>query len=306
MNRKTFRIATRKSLLALCQANYIKQKLEALHPDMVFEFVPLVTEGDQQLSVKLADVGGKGLFVKELEEALLADQADMAVHSMKDVPMHLPKGLEIPVICEREDPRDAFISNHYVSLDLLPEGGTVGTSSLRRQCQIKQFYRQVKMENLRGNVDSRLRKLDENQVDGIILAVAGLNRLGLQERISSFLPIEYFIPAVGQGALGIECREGDDLVMDLIRPLHHQPTADCVTAERTMNERLDGGCHAPIAAYARFEEGDLVVRGMVADPATGAYIEAKVKGSDPVKLGMELAERLLGEGAGDVLKGILL
>jgi hydroxymethylbilane synthase len=298
---KAFRIATRKSQLAIWQAGHIKRQLEELHPHLVFELVPLSTEGDRLLSVTLADFGGKGLFIKELEQALLSNQADIAVHSMKDVPMNISEGLKIGAICEREDPRDVFIANNYASLELLPKAATVGTSSLRRQCQLGRLYKHLELKNLRGNVDTRLQKLDKNEFDAIILAAAGIKRLGLHGRIRSFLPIETFIPAVGQGALGIECREQDDFIANLIRPLHHSQTAVCVTAERAMNERLGVGCHAPIAAYARFENADLVLRGMVGNPMSYEYLEEKASGTDGREVGFALGEKLVSQGALELL-----
>ncbi len=303
MVQETLRIATRKSQLALWQAHYIRQKLEQLYSGIIIEIVPLITEGDRLLSARLADFGGKGLFVKELEQALLSNQADIAVHSMKDLPVSFPDRLVLGAICQREDPRDVFIANHHSSLKLLPKGARVGTSSLRRQCQLRRCRDDIELINLRGNVDTRLRKLDEEEFDAIILAAAGIKRLGFADRISEFLPEESFIPAVGQGALGIECRDQDDRVAKLIWPLNHLETALCVTAERRMNECLGGGCHAPIAAHATFENDNLVLRGMVANPFTYEYLEDEISGSDPQEVGLELAERLLAKGAKKLLAG---
>lgn len=291
------RIATRKSQLAIWQANYIKQKLEQLYADIKVEIMPLVTEGDRLLSAKLADFGGKGLFVKELEQALLENQADIAVHSMKDLPIYFPDGLKLGAICAREDPRDVFIANHYLSLDSLPQGARVGTSSLRRQCQLKRYRNDIEFIHLRGNVDTRLYKLDENEMDAIILAAAGMVRLGFDARIREFLSEEFFIPAVGQGALGIECRAKDNTVAELIWPLNHAETAACVAAERSMNERLGGGCHAPIAGHAKLVNHHLTLRGMVANPLTNEYLEDEVSGADPQRVGFELAEKLIAKGA---------
>lgn len=302
MPKKSLRIATRRSLLALWQANFVKQRLEEIHGDIQVEIVPLVTQGDRLLSAKLAAFGGKGLFVKELEEALIAQEADIAVHSMKDLPADLPKNLQIGAICERQDPRDVLVSNRYSSLELLADDAKIGTSSLRRICQMQRFKAPLVFVDLRGNVDTRLRKLDEGEFDAIILAAAGLKRLGLAQRIQVFLDPSFFIPAVGQGALGIECRAEDSLILDCIAPLDHAPTRACVTAERAVNARLGGGCHAPIAAHAVFENFNLVLKGMVANFSTREYIEAQVSGKDPEQIGFELAEKLLIQGADKLLK----
>jgi porphobilinogen deaminase len=302
MNQKSLRIATRKSQLALWQANHIKQMLLAWHPHLTITLIPLSTEGDRRLDARLADFGGKGLFVKEIEQALLSDQADIAVHSMKDLPVDFPLGLTLGAICQREDPRDVLIAHDCASLDALPAGARVGTASLRRQCQLRRYRDDLCLIDLRGNVDTRLRKLDEGQLDAIILAAAGIRRLGLTERISGILPENIFIPAVGQGALGIECRTQDNEVMDLIAPLHHTQTAACVLAERAMNAQLGGGCHAPIAAYAHFDEQDILrLTGMVANPFTGEYLEDQVSGDDPHAVGVMLAEKLLAKGAKRIL-----
>lgn len=301
MTQLFLRIATRKSQLALWQANYIKQMLLALHPYLTITLVPLSTEGDRLLVARLADFGGKGLFVKEIEQALLCDQADIAVHSMKDLPVEFPSGLTLGAICQREDPRDVLIANDYASLQALPIGARVGTASLRRQCQMRRYRDDLRLIDLRGNVDTRLRRLDEGQLDAVILAAAGIKRLGLIERITAILPENSFIPAVGQGALGIECRAQDTPVMDLIAPLHHNQTAACVLAERAMNAQLGGGCHAPIAAYAQVEQGILRLMGMVANPFTGEYLEDQVSGDDPHEIGMRLAEKLLSQGAKRIL-----
>lgn len=302
MPSNTIRIATRKSQLATWQANHIKQKLEKLHPHLRFELVLLSTAGDRLLTAKLADFGGKGLFIKELEHALLANEADIAVHSMKDVPLTLAEGLEIGAICEREDPRDVLITAHYSSLETLPVNATIGTSSLRRQCQLGRFNPQFKFNNLRGNVDTRLSKLDQNEFDAIILAAAGIKRLGLEKRICQFLPIETFIPAIGQGALGIEYRKQDAFIQDLINPLDHTPTHTCITAERAVNAHLEGGCHAPIAAHAQFENAHLILRGMVGNPHTYEYVEAKISGNNPQETGAALAENLFAQGAAELLR----
>ena len=297
MKQKIIRIATRKSQLALWQANHIKQKLEQLHPGLRVEIIPLITAGDRLLTAKLADFGGKGLFVKELEQALLSNEADIAVHSMKDVPAHFPDGLKLAAICEREDARDALITKNYLSLSSLPKNARVGTSSLRRQCQLKRYRDDLQLIDLRGNVDTRLRKLNEGEFDAIVLAAAGLKRLGLENQIKEFLSEKYFIPAVGQGALGIECRDQDEFIMSLIQPLNHPETAACVTAERAMTNYLNGGCHAPIAAHAVFENASIVLTGMVANITSGEYIEDNAHGLDPKLVGTELAEKLVAKGA---------
>lgn len=302
MSKNIIRIATRKSPLALWQAGFIKEQLIQLYPHIAVQIIPFVTEGDRLLSAKLADFGGKGLFVKELEHALLTKAADIAVHSMKDVPTYFPQKLKLGAICKRDDPRDVLISNRYTSLESLPSGVKIGTASLRRKCQLKRFNQQFEIVNLRGNVDSRLQKLDAGEFDAIILAAAGIKRLGHLERIRAFLPIELFIPAVGQGIIGIECHEEDDAILDLIEPLNDLETAACVIAERATAERLGGGCHAPIAAYATLEKENLLLRGMVSSALTYTYIEAEARGSDPQAVGFELAEKLLTQGADRLLK----
>jgi hydroxymethylbilane synthase len=302
MLKKPLRIATRRSPLALWQANFVKEKLEELHNDIQVEIIPLVTQGDRLLSVKLANFGGKGLFIKELEEALLAGKADIAVHSMKDLPTDLPKNFHIGAITERQDPRDVLVSNHYSSLELLPDQAKIGTSSLRRMCQMQRFKNTLVFADLRGNIDTRLRKLDEGEFDAIILAAAGLKRLGLEKRIQVFLDPAFFIPAVGQGALAIECRAEDSVILDRIAPLDHAPTRACVTAERVVNARLGGGCHAPIAAHAFFENDNLILKGMVANFSTQKYLEATATGKNPEHIGLELAEKLLFQGADKLLK----
>ncbi|HID4613718.1 TPA: hydroxymethylbilane synthase, partial [Pluralibacter gergoviae] len=263
---KILRIATRQSPLALWQAHYVKERLEAHHPQLQVELVPMVTRGDVILDTPLAKVGGKGLFVKELELALLEGRADIAVHSMKDVPVAFPQGLGLSVICERGDPRDAFVSNHYASIDALPAGSIVGTSSLRRQCQLAASRPDLVIRSLRGNVGTRLGKLDAGEYDAIILAVAGLQRLGLESRIRQPLSPEQSLPAVGQGAVGIECRMDDERTLALLAPLNHPETAVRVTAERAMNTRLEGGCQVPIGSYAELIDGDVWLRALVGAP----------------------------------------
>ena len=304
---RPLRIATRQSALALWQAEFVKAELQRHHPDLSVTLVPLTSRGDKILDVPLAKIGGKGLFVKELEQAMLEDQADIAVHSMKDVPMVFPEGLGLAVICEREDPRDAFVSNSALSLENLPLGAVVGTSSLRRQSQILAARPDLEIAFLRGNVNTRLAKLDAGEFDAIILAAAGLKRLGFHERIRSYLSPEQCLPAGGQGAVGIEYRLADTDVLGLLECLHHRDTADCVLAERAMNQRLQGGCQVPIAGFAELIEDDqLRLRGLVANPEGNEVIANHVVGSrtDAEALGFELAERLLNAGADRILTAL--
>ncbi len=304
--KNTLKIATRQSPLALWQANYIKDRLLDLYPTLQVELLPLVTKGDVILDTPLAKIGGKGLFVKELENALLNGSADIAVHSMKDVPMQFPAGLGLSVICQREDPRDAFVSNNYRSLTELPAGATVGTSSLRRQCQLKQHRPDLNIRSLRGNVGTRLSKLDNGEYDGIILAAAGLIRLGLSERIASFIEPEISLPAAGQGAIGIECRTEDSRVQQLLAPLADQATTYCVTAERAMNNRLQGGCQVPIGGYAVLHQGEIYLRALVGDLNGTEIIRAEGKSAvqNAEELGIEIAEQLLHQGAERILRSI--
>ncbi len=305
--KKTLRIATRKSPLALWQANYVRDRLLARHTDLEVELVTMTTQGDKILDTPLAKIGGKGLFVKELEQGMQAGTADIAVHSMKDVPMDLPPGFALPVICERELPFDAFVSNHYATLDELPPGARVGTSSLRRSSQLLQRRPDLKILSLRGNVQTRLRKLDDGEFDAIILASAGLIRLELEARIRYRIPPETILPAVGQGAVGIECREGDDETMALIDFLRHEPTFIRVSAERAFNHRLEGGCQVPIAAYAVLEEEQLWLRGLVAstDGKTVVAGERRGRPDEAEAMGVSLAEELLGRGAREILDGLM-
>ncbi|CAB1207907.1 hydroxymethylbilane synthase [Acinetobacter bouvetii] len=303
---KILKIATRQSPLALWQAEHIRARLEALHADLKVELVTFVTQGDKILDTPLAKIGGKGLFVKELEAALLDGRADLAVHSMKDVPMKLPAGLSLAVICEREDPLDAFVSNHYSSFDQLPQGAKVGTSSLRRKSQILKARPDLDIIDLRGNVGTRLSKLDSGLYDAIILASAGLKRLGLAERIRHTLHAEVSLPAVGQGALGLECREGDQTVLDLITPLLHLETDVCVRAERAFNAYLEGGCQVPIAGYATLNQGQIHIEGRVGSVDGLTLLKAELSG-EPVQaeqLGIVLAQKLLEQGAGELLKAL--
>ena len=303
---KTLKIATRQSPLALWQAEHIRARLEAMHADLTVELVTFVTQGDKILDTPLAKIGGKGLFVKELEAALMDGRADLAVHSMKDVPMALPEGLSLAVICEREDPFDAFVSNHYASFADLPQGAKVGTSSLRRKCQILKARPDLEIIDLRGNVGTRLSKLDDGQYDAIILASAGLRRLGLAERIRHTIQPDVSLPAVGQGALGLECRSQDQAVLDLILPLMHAETNVCVRAERAFNAYLEGGCQVPIAGYATLQNGQLQIEGRVGS-VDGRTILKAVQHGTPEQaemLGEELAKALLAQGAGELLKAL--
>ena len=303
---KILKIATRQSPLALWQAEHIRARLEALHTDLKVELVTFVTQGDKILDTPLAKIGGKGLFVKELEAALLDGRADLAVHSMKDVPMALPEGLSLPVICEREDPLDAFVSNTYHSFDELPQGAKVGTSSLRRKTQILKQRPDLNIIDLRGNVGTRLSKLDSGLYDAIILASAGLKRLGLADRIRHTLQPEISLPAVGQGALGLECRATDQAVLDLILPLLHAETDICVRAERAFNAYLEGGCQVPIAGYATLNQGQLHIEGRVGsvDGLTLLKVELSGTPEQAEQLGVSLAQKLLEQGAGDLLKAL--
>lgn len=303
---KVLRIATRQSPLALWQAHYVKDRLMACHPGLSVELVPMVTRGDVILDTPLAKVGGKGLFVKELELALLENRADIAVHSMKDVPVEFPKGLGLTTICEREDPRDAFVSNHFDSIDALPAGSVVGTSSLRRQCQIAAERPDLVIRSLRGNVGTRLSKLDNGDYDAIILAVAGLKRLGLESRIRLALSPEQSLPAVGQGAVGIECRLDDEQTRALLAPLNHDETAVRVRAERAMNTRLEGGCQVPIGSYAELKDGELWLRALVGAPDGSQMVRGERRGpaKDAEALGVSLAEELLDNGARAILKDV--
>ena len=304
----TLTIATRESPLALWQAEYVRAALEAAHPGLTVALLGMTSRGDQLLDVPLAKVGGKGLFVKELETALLDGSADIAVHSMKDVPMAFPRGLGLGVICEREDPSDAFVSNRFKSLEELPAGSVVGTSSLRRECQLRSRRPDLQVKFLRGNVNTRLRKLDEGDYDAIILASAGLIRLGFGERIAQQIAVTDSLPAGGQGAVGIELRSADSDVLQLLQVLHHEPTAQRVTAERAMNERLQGGCQVPIACYAQHlaNSGRLWLRGLVGKPDGSLILraEGEADASQAQQLGVQVAEQLLEQGAAAILADV--
>ena len=301
------RIATRSSPLALWQAEEVKRLLLKQHKDLTVELVPMVTKGDRILDKSLNKVGGKGLFIKELEYSLFENRADIAVHSMKDVPMVLPEGLILPVILERADPRDAFVSNHFASLDELPDGARIGTSSLRRQALLAAQYPQFKLLDLRGNVGTRLAKLDNGDYDAIILAAAGLERLGLKERIRAYISTEQSLPAIGQGAIGIECRQEDEKIIELIQPLNHVQTQTCVQAERQLNLRMHGGCHVPIAGYATLDNDLLQLNGFIGlpDGSKSLWANHTKKTEDPIYLGNTVADDLLAQGAQELLDVIV-
>jgi len=300
------RIATRRSRLALWQAEHVAALLRAAHEGLDVELVPMVTEGDRILDRALAEVGGKGLFIKELEVAMYEGRADLAVHSMKDVPADMPEGMVLATVLERADPRDAFVSNRFATLDDLPQGARVGTSSLRRQCQLRHRRPDLEVIQLRGNVDTRLRKLDEDQYDAIILAAAGLKRLGLDARIASLVPTEASLPAVGQGVIGIECRAADETTRRLVGALEHAPTLTCLEAERAFAARLQGSCQSPVAGFAELEGGRLRLRGLVGAPdGTQVFAdEARGAASEAAVLGDSLASKLLEAGAGPLLASL--
>lgn len=297
------RIATRKSPLALWQAEFVKAELKKYHPDLTVELVPMSTRGDKILDTPLAKIGGKGLFVKELEVAMLEGRADIAVHSMKDVPMEFPQGLELAVICEREDPQDAFVSNQYSSIESLPQGAVVGTSSLRRQCQLKAKRPDLEIRDLRGNLGTRLGKLDDGQYDGIILASAGLIRLKMPERIAQKISADFMLPAGGQGAVGIECRINDETTRALLAPLNHTETAIRVKAERAVNNHLQGGCQVPIGAFSQINGDQIIIDALVGALDGSEILQRQISGSvdDAEKLGVEIAEQLLAAGADRIL-----
>jgi hydroxymethylbilane synthase len=299
-------IASRESALAMWQARHIQERLEALHPETGTEILGVTTEGDRRLDVSLAKIGGKGLFVKELEDALASGRADIAVHSVKDVPMTLAPQFVLAAIGEREDPRDAFVSSRYAGLAALPAGARVGTSSLRRECQLRARHPALVIEPLRGNVPTRLRKLDEGHYDAVILAAAGLNRLGLAARITRLLDPAESLPAPGQGALGIECLQGRSELIELLAGLDHGPTARCVAAERAVSRALSGSCNVPLGAYAEARGGQLHLRAFVGAPDGSRVVSGEMEGpvGDPEALGSALAERLKAQGAGEILAAL--
>ena len=300
----TVRVATRKSPLAIWQAEHVADRLRAAFPGLLVTLLPMSTRGDKLLDAPLAKVGGKGLFVKELEQSLLEGRADIAVHSMKDVPVDLPEALSIAAILEREDPHDAFVSRRYSRIEDLPQNAIVGTSSLRRQCQLKLLLPSCTWVNLRGNVNTRLGKLDSGDCDAIVLAVAGLQRLGMQQAITEVLSSDRCLPAIGQGALGVECRRGDTDTEVLLEALHDPRTAICVEAERALNARLQGGCQVPIAGHAVWECDSIRLRGLVAaiDSATVLRAERRGAPAQACALGVAVAEELLAKGAEQILR----
>jgi hydroxymethylbilane synthase len=301
--KKQLKIGTRGSLLATTQSSWVKKQIEQHHPDCTVELVTIVTKGDKILDVPLAKVGGKGLFVKELEEALLSGAVDLAVHSMKDVPSELPEPLHLGIIPSREDPRDAFIANEYKSLTELPHGSKVGTSSLRRRAQLAALRPDLVIEDLRGNLDTRLRKLDEKQYDAIILAAAGLNRLGLSRRAAGYFSSNEMLPAVGQGALGIELRRDDHELMEGLKFLNHDETSIAVRAERAFLFRLEGGCQVPIGAYCQVDGDRLELTGLIASIKGDNIIKNSQSGTWAAaeSLGTELADELLAQGGREIL-----
>jgi hydroxymethylbilane synthase len=303
----SIRIATRKSPLAMWQAEHVTARLKALHPGLTVEIIGMTTKGDQLLDSPLSKVGGKGLFVKELEQGMLAGEADIAVHSMKDVPVEFPEGLHLAVIMERENPYDAFVSNTYASLADLPEGACVGTSSLRRQSQLADRRPDLRIEPLRGNVNTRLAKLDAGEYDAIILAAAGLIRLGFEARIRDCIDPVDSLPAIGQGAIGIECRIDDARVQQLIAPLADRDTTDRVLAERAMNARLNGGCQVPIGGHAVLDGDQLILKGLVGTTDGTRILRAEASGprAEAEAIGVRVAEDLLGQGADAILSAIM-
>lgn len=306
MSAEIIRIATRRSPLAMWQAEHVRSALLAAHPDLQVELLEMTTQGDKILDTPLAKIGGKGLFVKELERALLDGEADIAVHSMKDVPVDLPEGLHLRVILQREDPLDAFVSNNYTDLSKLPECAVVGTSSLRRQCQIRDLRPDLQVRDLRGNVNTRLQKLDAGEYDAIILASAGLKRLGMEARITAQLSDTVSLPAIGQGAIGIESRRNDAAIDDLIAVLNDPDTQTRLRAERALNARLGGGCQVPIAGYAMLDDDELHIRGLVGRVDGEKIIRAEARGprEEAEALGIKVAEILLANGAGPILAAL--
>ena len=307
MSTETLRIATRKSPLALWQAEHVRQRLQVLHPGLDVELVTMSTQGDRVLDSPLAKIGGKGLFVKELEIGMLEGRADIAVHSMKDVPAELPDQLEIGAILLREDPRDAFVSDTFAGIEALPQGARVGTSSLRRQCQLRAVRPDLEILDLRGNVNTRLGKLDNGDYDAIVLACAGLKRLGMEERITAALAPEAMLPAIAQGVIGIECRSNDKRIHDLIVALNDPFTALRTAAERAMNARLAGGCQAPVAGYSELDDDILHLRGLVGRPDGSDLVYGDISGpaGDAASLGEQLADDLLARGARSILAELL-
>lgn len=305
VNKRKIILATRGSKLALWQANWVKASLEKA-AGLRVELRMIKTTGDKILDVPLSRVGGKGLFVKEIEEALLREDADIAVHSMKDVPADLPEGLHLAAICEREDPVDALVCRGGLGFSGLPRGARLGTSSLRRRCQLLAKRPDLKISDLRGNLDTRLRKLDEGVYDAIVLAAAGLKRLGFEGRITEYLRSDIMLSAVGQGAVGIECRRKDLFVNEILAPLNHPETSTAVRAERGFLRKLEGGCQVPIAAYARVTKLEIELEGLVGSPEGDKIIRGRIAGAPgrPEELGISLASELIRQGAGKILAAV--
>lgn len=301
------RIATRKSPLALWQANFVKQNLLLAHKDLTVELIPMVTQGDIILDSPLSKIGGKGLFVKQLEQAILNNEADIAVHSIKDIPAQFPEGLMLAAICQRDEVRDAFVANKYASLNDLPKGAIVGTSSLRRQCQLRSHFPHLIIKDLRGNVGTRLNKLDDEQYDAIILASVGLKRLSLEHRITQYIDTDLMLPAVGQGAIGIESRTDDKQILDIISVLDDKKSRACIQAERAMNNALQGGCQVPIAGYCWLNNDELVLQGLVGRVDGSKIIKQQITGfiNEAESLGEKLAKQLLNQGANLILTELL-
>ena len=307
MGISSLRIVTRESPLALWQAQFVRARLQETHPGLNVGISTVKTMADRFLHKALSEMGGKGVFVKELEQALLNGEADLAVHSMKDVTVDMPPGLTIAAIMEREDPRDVFISNRYPSLEEMPEGGRIGTSSLRRQCQLNAAYPELSLADIRGNVGGRLKKLENGAYDSLVLAAAGMKRLGMEHRIRAYLGVTDMLPAPGQGALGIETRADDAQVEQLVRPLNHGPTWLCVNAERALSRKLYGGCHLPLAGYAQISGETLSMAALVGRPDGSRIVKDTISGAaaDAGKLGYELAGRLLLQGAQEILTEVM-
>ena len=307
MTTQSLRIATRKSPLALWQAEHVAERLRELHDGLEVSLVKMTTAGDRFLDAPLSAAGGKGMFIKELEQALVDGRADLAVHSMKDVTIDLPEGLGISVLLAREDPRDALIGSAGTTLDNLPRGARVGTSSLRRQCQVRAYRPDLQVENLRGNVGTRLDKLARGDFDAIMLAAAGVKRLGLMDRVSSYIPPDILIPAVGQGVIGIETRQNDATVTALLEPLNDTPAEICLRAERAVSRRLYGGCMLPIAAHAVVEADTLTIHAMVGRTDGSEILRAEQQGSpaEAEALGLAVADALLGQGADRILSELV-
>lgn len=301
---RTIRIGTRQSALALTQTEWVIKELRAKFPELTVETKPIVTKGDRILNVTLSKVGGKGLFVKEIEQALLDRKIDVAVHSMKDLPGEMADGLTLGAVSKREDPRDCLISREGQKLDELPSGATVGTSSLRRQAQVKAYRPDLNVEPVRGNIDTRLRKMREGQFDAILLAAAGLHRMGWQNLITEYLDVGVLLPAVGQGALGIQCRADDEEVLSLLKTLNDCATAFTVTAERAFLHRLNGNCQVPVGAFGTLEGNDVTLTGLVADPENAHVFRQSASGNDPERLGRQLADQVSATGAGRVLASL--